>query len=179
MAKSVVSFGLSELPIFPKEPCMGDAFGDALGDGDAHIQHGIIRQFGVLHGVAHVAELAKRKPAIDDNVPSQVHGVRVNQNRNKPVRRPRPVLYTNAFFVPLDGQLTGYLGDQGIAIRIAPENEVGIAVESGQFTGIFYDNVAAKLPMPLVNGVLHFRLNPFASGFVYGVGAGWHEDEPT
>ena len=126
-----------------------------------------------------MAEFAERKPAIDDNVPPMVHGVRVNQNRNKPVGRPRPVLNTNSLFVPLDGQLIGYLGNQGVAFRIAPENEVGIAVDSGQFMGIFYDDVAAKLPMPLANGVLHFLLNPCASGFVYGVGAGWHEDEAT
>ena len=50
-----------------------------------------------------VAEFAERKPAIDDNIPPMVHGVRVNQNRNKPVRRPRLVLDTNALFVPLDG----------------------------------------------------------------------------
>ena len=51
-----------------------------------------------------------------------VHGVRVNQNRNKPVGRPRLVLNTNPLFIPLDGQLTGYLGNQGVAFRIAPEN---------------------------------------------------------
>ena len=80
-----------------------------------------------------MAEFAERKPAIDDNVPPMVHGVRVNQNRNKPVRRPRLVINMNGLFIPLDGQLAGYLGDQGVAFRVAPKNEVGSAIYGREF----------------------------------------------
>ena len=105
---------------------MGDALGDALGDGHAHVQHGVIWELGVLHGVAQVTELTKGEAAVEDDVMLEMHRVGINVHRHKLVRRPAFVLQVNAFRVPFNRQLASNLGQQLIALRVTPQDEVEV-----------------------------------------------------
>ena len=80
--------------------------------------------------------------------------------------------------LPLDRQPGGALLQNGVAARVAPEDEVAVSnVGIGDGSVVFYGSFAAELETPFANGVGHGGGGPVADLVVHGFAGGTDHDE--
>ena len=119
-----------------------------------------------MAGVVQVIVLAKREPTVDHNITFRVQRIRVNQHRDVTIPWIIRLRRVHALRVPPDWQLVRYPRQQFVARRITPQHEVVRGdILVGDFHVTFYARLAAELPAPVVNRMIHFCRRPLPDFF--------------
>ena len=106
----------------------------------------------------------------------EMHGVGIDEYRHKLVGRPSFIFQANAFRGPFNRQLAYNPGQQLVALRVTPQDEVGGHVTKLDVRVVLHDGPAAELAVPLGDGVFHLSLHPFTDGGIHRLaGRAYHD----
>ncbi len=146
----VLFFSSFEFPRFIEEACSGDLAGSDGVRGFAEIDDGPIWELRHLTCIVEVVVFPIREAAIDDDVAFRVEGIGIDEDRHVSIGVVFLAADFDAFGCPLDGQLVRDLLQDGIAARVAPENDIlGCDVFVLEFGVLFLRRFTAELLLPL------------------------------